>query len=492
MVSLADLQAATKASIDPRQQPSPLETWQLQPWMDKSEIIVCTGSAGGGKSHLAAEKIHNYMMKYPDTFGLIIRKTRQSLTSSTVLFMESEIIPNWEAMGHDKRFYHEKTKSRFLYPNGSILAYAGLGTREERTRLRSIGKSGGVAYIWVEEANEITEDDFNELFARLRDKRAPWRQIILTTNPDHAQHWINQRLIINNEAKVYYSSAIQNSHNPDNYQKNQLERLTGVLYQRLAKGRWVSAQGLVFEQYRQEKSLIDCDGWELERADDQGCFRRIPPPDWRRVVGVDFGYENPFVAHWYAIDNDENMYLYRELYKSHLLVEDAAKIIKYCSKDEDIECVIADHDAQERATLAKHGIRTRKSRKGADSVNHGIDIVNQRFQNAANKEGHGLYLSRQATLNDAELTEIWKEVADQERDFSDESSDPTQAKKYEPKCFAEELGAYQWASSAMDSASATTSAKERKDVPIKKYDHGCDTSRYVATHVEKRRAAAFT
>ena len=201
-----------------------------------------------------------YLLKYPNTFGLIIRKTRQSLTSSAILYLETNIIPVWEEMGY-KGARHEKTNSRFFFPNGSILAYAGLGTREERTRLRSIGKSGGVSIILVEEASEITREDFNELMARLRDGQAPWLQMILATNPDFAQHWINIDLIQGNQAKVYYSSFNDNPTLPETYKTKVLENLSGVMYQRLVKGQWVSAEGIILDQYDPSRNLVD--GFEI-------------------------------------------------------------------------------------------------------------------------------------------------------------------------------------------------------------------------------------
>jgi glutaryl-CoA dehydrogenase len=47
----------------------------------------------------------------------------------------------------------------------------------------------------MEEANRFTEDDFNEILARLRGTAAPWRQVMLTTNPGAPTHWIKRRLI---------------------------------------------------------------------------------------------------------------------------------------------------------------------------------------------------------------------------------------------------------------------------------------------------------
>ena len=416
---------------DPRLKPPPLFKWQRKPWLSRSLVLLLTGSVGGGKSHFALQKIVFYLLKYPNTFGLIIRKTRQSLTSSAILYLETNIIPAWEEMGY-KGSKHEKTNSRFIFPNGSILAYAGLGTREERTRLRSIGKSGGVSIILVEEASEITREDFNELMARLRDGQAPWLQMILATNPDFAQHWINLDLIQGNQAKVYYSSFNDNPTLPDTYKTKVLENLSGVMYQRLVKGQWVSAEGIILDQYDPSRNLVD--GFEI-------------PEDWRRVVSIDFGVENPTVVHWYGIDPKDNVaYLYREFYKTFAdLADEVAPLMLKYAKEEKIEAYIADHDAAERRILAKHGIPTIKARK---DVLYGIRVVNNRFKSGK------LKIMRNALI--AEDPEI----------------------KAGPKCFVDEIGAYVW-------SKPSSQGTDRKDVPVKKYDHGCDDCRYAMAYLER-------
>jgi hypothetical protein len=44
--------------------------WQLDAMRDQSEIVLFTGSQGGGKSRTAAEKIHAYCLEYPGAQAL--------------------------------------------------------------------------------------------------------------------------------------------------------------------------------------------------------------------------------------------------------------------------------------------------------------------------------------------------------------------------------------------------------------------------------------
>lgn len=150
---------------------SPL-AWQVAPWRDTSRTILLTGSAGGGKSRLAAEKLHGYCLRYPGATALALRKVKVSMGGGLVLLMERRII------GDDPHVHHYPSKSRFEYANGSILAYGGLEDEEQRKRLRSIGQDGAVDICWMEEAVEFVREDYQEVLARLRGKAAPWRQVI--------------------------------------------------------------------------------------------------------------------------------------------------------------------------------------------------------------------------------------------------------------------------------------------------------------------------
>ena len=419
----------TEIKLEVKEEDKP---WKPQPWQYRayndrqSEVLLLTGSAGGGKSALLCAKAHRICQAYPGAFVLAVRKTRESMTASTALFLEDQIIKTSAK--------HNKSQSEFTYPNGSILKYAGMNGPKERERIRSIGRTGGVDFIFCDEANQLTEADYEELTARLRGTATGWKQIMLGTNPDDPNHWINKRLIRKGEATVVKSTAYMNKYVDDQYRR-MLERLTGLRYERLVLGNWVSAEGLVYDNWDDSVNLID-------------SFKI--PKEWKRIGSIDFGFQNPTVAQWWAVDNDNKMHMYREIYQTGLLAGDLAAMIQEYSKDEDVLWV-ADHAAAERATLRRRGVATKTASK---KVNDGINVVNDRLRPQGDTPG--IMLCRDSLV----------------------ATDKELEKSYLPTCTAEEITGYVW--DRKEDGSIT-------DKPLKQNDHGCDALRYAAVEVFKPR-----
>lgn len=58
--------------------------WQLPALKSKDRVCLLTGSAGGGKSRTAAEKVHAFCLKYPGATVIALRKAREYASKSVV------------------------------------------------------------------------------------------------------------------------------------------------------------------------------------------------------------------------------------------------------------------------------------------------------------------------------------------------------------------------------------------------------------------------
>src|SRR6266702_1318417 len=125
---------------------------------DKGPEVLISGPAGTGKSRACLEKLHIAAERYPGMRGLILRKTRASLTEAALVTFESHVVP----VGHPILKGPSRAMRRsYRYPNGSELIVNGL---DDPAKVMST--EFDLAYI--QEAIECTENDWEMVTSRLR------------------------------------------------------------------------------------------------------------------------------------------------------------------------------------------------------------------------------------------------------------------------------------------------------------------------------------
>lgn len=407
------------------------------------DLEVCLdGPAGTGKTFVALYKEHIMLSKYPGCRTLVTRKTNTALAGSAIATYRELIHPE------ERIRYFGGNKIRpaaFEYPNGSIFIVNGMDRPEKI-------KSWELDRILVNEATELTLEDWEFCRSRLRHGVTPYHQLTGDVNPVEPTHWINVRMIDGKTTRL----LSRHEHNPRyfdartndwteagrEYIFGTLGGLTGVRLSRLRYGIWCAADGTVYEQsYDRDKNIIN--PFDI-------------PKEWERYISVDFGFTNPFVCQWYAKDGDGKLYCYREIYRTKTLVEDHARQIKHLSKwgqkdgDPLPRAIICDTDAEDRATLERHlGLYTTAAHK---SVSDGIQSVASRLRLAGDGKPRLMYFSNCLVEPDPELMRDKK-----------------------PKCTIEEFDVYVW---------DTRQGTKKGDQPVKEFDHGMDCTRYMCAHLD--------
>jgi phage terminase large subunit len=399
-----------------------------------SNEILLSGAAGTGKSVAALMRIHLACLNTAKVRALIARKTHASLTASTLVTFREKVAAEAIAAGV-VRFYGGSAQepASFRYSrNGSVIVVGGL---DRASRLLSTEYD--VAFI--DEAVEVTEEDIDTIVTRLRNGRWPRQQLLMCTNPGAPTHHLKQRADAG-RCRILYS---RHEDNPRMYQNGdwttygreylaRLDSLTGARYQRMRWGKWVSAEGLVYEQFDPSVHVID----------------RFPiPADWTVWVSVDFGFNHPFVAQVWGEDGDGRLYLAREIFATGGLVEDHGRRLKALLAEMGVRprAVICDHDAEDRATLVRHlGMSTTPARK---TVSDGIQAVQSRLR--VQKDGKArLFVMRDAVVK----------------------RDPVLVEASRPACTEEEFPSYVW---------AVRPGGDLKEEPVKEMDDGMDALRYM-------------
>lgn len=429
----------------------------LAAYESEADEIILYGPAGTGKSVMWLTKCHRLMVKYPGARAAIVRKTRASLTTTGLVSFEDDVLGPGHPLllGKSGKRLDRENRSSYQYPNGSEIVVVGM---DKATKVLS----GQFDFVFVQEAKELTLEDWEHLLTRMRHGVIPYQQLAGDTNPDSQYHWIKQRdmdllkALHEDNPRFYDRQSKTWTKDGEKYVFRTLNKLTGVRRVWFYEGEWASAEGAVYDNYDSAIHLID----------------PFPIPDhWRRIVSIDFGYTNPFVAQWWAIDHDGRMYLYREIYMSQRTVSKHADEIhrlnagidrgawaemdadakrKAIRQGERIEAYICDHDAEDRATLHENGITTIAAKK---AITMGIDLVRERF--AVQDDGKARIFFMRGALVEAD-------------DIMLENKRPT--------CTEQEVTSYAYPKAA--------DGKPVKELPVDQDNHGMDAKRYAVVYVD--------
>lgn len=152
-------------------------------YADTSRYLVLCGGGGSGKSIFAGRKVLERVTSETGHRWLVCRKVAKTLRDSCFAQLRGQIAEHYPSAGAKVNI----SDMRIVFPNGSEILFAGLDDVE---KLKSIYDITG---IWVEEASEITEADFNQLDIRLRTDFPQYLQMILSFNPISITHWLKRR-----------------------------------------------------------------------------------------------------------------------------------------------------------------------------------------------------------------------------------------------------------------------------------------------------------
>jgi PBSX family phage terminase large subunit len=431
MVSPANSASVNEAIRNPLNRPyEPFGSAVKMLYSKHQENLLC-GPAGTGKSRVCLEKLHLCASKYAGMRALMVRKTRESLTQSAMVTFDKFVVPpngsvRWRT-----------AEQEYRYSNGSVIVVGGMDKSSKVL-------SSDYDLIYVQEATELMEEDWETLITRARLGVMPYNQLIADCNPSAPYHWLKKRA----DAGILNYIASIHEDNPtlyDNHKKvwtkrgedylKKLDSLTGVRYRRLRLGLWAAAEGQIYDMW-------DPDIHMIKRFD--------PPRDWNRVWVVDFGFKHPFVFQAWAISPEGRCYRFFEIYYTKLLVEDAARLIsawQKANREPTPDAVVCDWDAEGRATLERYlEVTTSPADKG---ILEGLEAVKSMLKPDEDGVPNMLF------MRDS-LMEVDPDLSDSAR----------------PTCTEQEMDGYEW------------DDRKKREIPRDEDNHGMDCIRYLAKYVQ--------
>lgn len=186
--------------------------------------------------------------------------------------------------------------------NGNQIIFRGVNDEKQREKLKSITfQKGKLTDVWIEEATEITQADFEIIDDRLRGELPPGQfyQIRMTFNPVNKNHWIKKVFfdIPDDNVLTHHSTYLGNRFIDAAY-KARMERRKIVDpegYQIYGLGEWGEIGGLILHN------------WEVaDISQNLNDYDDI-------AIGQDFGFNHANAILLLGI-KDDNIYILKEVY----------------------------------------------------------------------------------------------------------------------------------------------------------------------------------
>ena len=331
----------------------------------KRRYRVCKGSRGSKKSKTTALDMIMKLKTYPLANALCIRRYSNTLRDSVYSDLKWAI--HKLKMDDDWICTVSPMQITNIYTGQKIL-FRGL---DDGLKVTSISVDKGVVcFVWFEEAYEIREDDFNKVDLSIRGEVPDgyFKQITLTFNPWSATSWLKARFFDTPDNDTFTKTTTWQCNKwLDEADRNiflKMKKNNPRRYRIEGEGEWGIAEGLIYTN-------VVCEEFDVDE------IRKIK--GIKSAFNLDFGFTDPNAFVCEMVDNAAmKIYIFDEWYETGVTNKIIANKIKEMGYGgQKIVCDNA--EPKSIAELQEEGIKAEPSRKGKDSVNHGIQLI-QNYQ----------------------------------------------------------------------------------------------------------------
>ena len=301
---------------------------QREFFLSRARHTAYGGARGGGKSWAMRRKFILLALRYPGLNLLLLRRTLPELRENHLIPMQREL--------YGFAVYNSAERV-FRFPNGSRIKLGYCDTMQDVYQYQ--GQE--YAVIGLEEATHFTEEQMRFLTTCNRTTRKDFSpRMYYTCNPGNVGHaWVKRlfidRLYAENEnpndylfipARIYDNKVLLEA--DPNYIR-QLEALPEELRRAHLGGDWDVHAGQYFREFSRDRHVIE--PFEI-------------PSWWRRFRSMDWGYNDPCCVLWHAVDGENRVYTYRELYVRETRAGEVAAMVLELSRGESISYTVASPD----------------------------------------------------------------------------------------------------------------------------------------------------
>ncbi len=292
------------------------------------------GAAGGGKSYAQIVDSLVYAIKYPKSKQILFRRTLVELEKS-LLRCAMEVYPRGI-------YAYRESKHTFEFLNGSVVDFGYIGQESDVWKYQS----SEYDVVRFDELTHFSESMYIYMLSRVRGANDFPKGVKSTTNPGGVGHdFVRKRFVDVGEwgkeiqtetgTRIFIPSLVFENKflmekDPGYIQR--LENLSEKDKQALLYGNWDIFEGRFFPEF--SRDLHVCNAFEI-------------PTEMRRFCVFDYGLDM-LACYFIALDSFSNCFVFKEIYKSGLIISDAAELIKQSAKNMEIEAYIAPPDMWNR------------------------------------------------------------------------------------------------------------------------------------------------
>ncbi len=332
-------------------------------WKTRKRYRVVKGSRGSKKSKTAAINRIYRIIKYPLSNYLCVRRYSNTLRDS----IYADTLWAIHRMGLDNEFEWTKSPLEIRYKKtGQKILFRGL---DSGLKITSIAVDKGfLNYVDIDEAYEISEDDFNKLDMSIRGElpEGYFKQVTLLFNPWSATSWLKKRFFDNPDDETFVKTTTWKCNEwlgeDDRRIFLNMKERNPRRYRIEGEGEWGIADGLIFPNHTKEN-------FDIEAVKNIAGIRS--------AFGMDFGFTDPnaFVAVMID-DNARRIYVFDEWYKTNVtnkVIANQIKLMGYGSQRIVFDCA----EPKSIAEIQAFGLWIVPAVKGADSITVGIDVLHR-------------------------------------------------------------------------------------------------------------------
>ncbi len=319
-------------SVEQKKPPLFFANYQID---GKNKIVINQGGTYSGKTYAILDVLFIRAIKKENTVITVVGQDlpnlrRGAFRDACSIWAENHI--------YKKTFKMTENVMQFKALNGSRIEFTSFGSPQD-------AKGAKRDYLFLNEADALPRDTVDQLMMRTNNVT------YIDYNPN-TRFWAHD-LMANENVTTIYSD---HRHNPylSEEKHNEIESISDEnFFNVYARGKTGRVKGLIY------------DNWELS-----GFYPPAPKQKW---YGIDFGFTAPTAIVEVAL-YDGKLYVKELCYEPNLVASEVLnKVRTLC----DLRCpIVADSASPSMIEeLQRGGIRVIGAKKGADSINTGISLL---------------------------------------------------------------------------------------------------------------------